>query len=337
MMLNGMISNVKAIPDCMRNYLSVVVVGMLLSASAFAGEVATEDAVLAAVKKLQSRDLTGLVTADYRKPMTGALTFLENLSMLHEEDSRVRLLRFSCQLFRIAKARGPQVEVADRQRMMRLLARIVQDDESSRVRDQAALVIEDSFAANELEPFRDLFRRAAVHWNQESLVLLYGLLPSVGYEEWHELARKSEGTAGVHILLFDGIKARKGDDRSRERLQSILEQTAQSSYARLEVMVRALFYADSLKMKVFLGERLRSEVVIDLPGGAALPLRNCCARSLVKMLRWEPAFPIREEKWTFSDEELGQLESWCATHLGVRYPTSLRKPLRILPSIEPTR
>lgn len=173
-------------------------------------------------------------------------------------------------------------------------------------------------------------------------ILLYGLLPSTTPKEARAFAdgitptRDSTVAAKGTPLAVDALLARFGDKAALGRLLDVARE-----FGTEDTRERASDYdltvclssVQSMEMKVFLAQGLRSEEMLVYAGRSCSPKRFLYGNALAKMMTDDPGFKVAAGFRDFTESELDEMERWCTQNLGVEYPKTPRKRLHSIAAI----
>jgi len=167
------------------------------------------------------------------------------------------------------------------------------------------------------------------------VLLLYGLLPSNRSEDVLAFVRALPPVERIPALAsycssVDSVLARHGDKKAEERLLAEIAGLHETCGSLNESIKNSLSYADTARIREYVSRGLRSEKIIPCVGGGTVLERSICAATLVRMMRDDETFPVKEwgKGLDYSDTDLDAIEKWCAEHWGSAFPKGSRKALR---------
>ena len=167
-----------------------------------------------------------------------------------------------------------------------------------------------------------------------NIFILYSSLPSADVDFINKYVGNKDSVEGeLDEITVGAIKTKCGNADARKKLIESIKKIDHDSYRGLVDIADTLAICrNDMELKKFLAEGLRSEDMITAPGGGANPRRNFYAEILAAMMRFDSSFP--ELSGLIEDEDLDKVEKWCNEKLGVKYPTTPRKKLEIIPRVE---
>lgn len=177
-----------------------------------------------------------------------------------------------------------------------------------------------------------------------NLFTLFGILPSTKLEEIQShLSKRGWAVPDCHRedywkeMQNDALLARAGDRDAENRIQSYVDELTLTGQVLVDNAVRVLSRVNTLSMKQYLAQKTRSVEQIKLTGGGTTPKRNLCINALI-MMRPGDDFPLQCQKYWYTIEELGEIESWAIKALGINYGSEPRIEIRgeiaIIPMVE---
>ena len=296
---------------------------------------AQQEKVAEVIKRLNEGLEPPLMFQDYPNALGGAIAFLQQIDSLQSEESRSQAVYFSAKLYDKSKAENSRQDAKEVDKYVSLMVSLMKGDTSSRVRSEAARSLREVVPPELIDRHHSSILDAyETHKNME-ILLLYASLPSCQPEKAVRLARaiKTESTIGTYMV--NSILARFGDQSATDTLIADAENIFEPGDIRLSELLGALAFARSDKIKRFLVKGLRAEDYITLAGGGKIPRRNCYAKALSLMNKFNKEFPVKNKYEFYSADNLDKIEKWCAGKLGMSVPDAPRKEMHIIPSFEP--
>ncbi|MGI6494735.1 MAG: hypothetical protein ACOX5G_01365 [Kiritimatiellia bacterium] len=300
---------------------------------AFQALVRAEPGTVAEVlNNLRKGDARGLRTDQYTNAAS-AVAFLENIGVLEDEKIRLKVVRFSATLMRRAARAGSQQDEQNVEAFTGQMVKILKADPSRRIREEAAKSLLEMVSPRVLDRYHAVLRLAAEERKDIATLLVCASLHSCDATWLAELVRTMKPESRMEKRQIDSILARCGDQAATDRLIDEAGHAQGMSDVEIGELVAALAFVPSERVQMFLGLGLRSDTVVSLPGGGAIPWRNCCARSLVRMHRHDESFPVKRDDYMYSDDELDRIEQWSVVTLGIAPRSGTRRSLKVTPGI----
>ena len=276
-----------------------------------------------------------LILRDYANGLEDAIAFLEHIDSLQSEENRAKIIRFSTELYSKSKAEDSRQDAREVDAFVSLMVSLINGDASSRVRSETARNLREAVPPELIDRHHSSVLNAyETHRNME-ILLLYASLPSCQPEKVVRLARgiRTEDIIGTYIV--NAILSKFGDQSATDMLIANVENIFEPSDICLSELLYALAFTSSDKIKQFLVKGLRSEGYITLAGGSKVPRRNCYAKALFLMNKFNEAFPVKNKVDFYTADDLDRIERWCAEKLGMSVPSATRKEMPVIPSFEP--
>ena len=275
-----------------------------------------------------------LILQDYPNGLESAIAFLEHIGSLQSGESREKIVCFSAELYCKSKMQNGRQDSREADVFVSLMVSVMKGDTSSRVRSKAARSLREVVLPELIDRHHSSILNAyETHKNME-ILLLYASLPSCQPEKAVKLAREIR-TEDIGTYRVNAILSRFGEQSATDALIANAENIFESSGVRLSELLGALAFAHSDKINRFLVKGLRAEDYITLAGGSKIPRRNCYAKALVLMNRFNEEFPVKNKVDFYTTDDLDRIEQWCAGKLGMSVPSSPRKEMLVIPSFQP--
>lgn len=313
--------------------MHLIIIHLLLITILATPVMADEAAVNLAVSRLHQGDNSKMVVSYYPDKSSSAAQFARKIK--DEADDRVKLtlINFAVSLEKHGLAEDSKSKRSENTALLNELSEVLVTDDSYTIRRQLAKHLRELYPPSTLTSQRERIRDAAFQAPQRELVLLYGYLENGRGDEIENLIYKMEEVGEADPLTVDSLRGRYGDAGAAGRVTDRLLSLKETNLTMLDRIIDAVAYLADSRVVDALARGMRSEKMVALTGGGAIPLRNCMALSLVKMKRDDPGFPVRKEEYFFSDKELDHIEAWCSRHTGVTYGKGDRKPLNVVPRV----
>lgn len=276
---------------------------------------------------IQKGDSPVLRTDQYTNAAECAVSFLKNSASIEDEGDRCMVIGFAGELMRHSMRRGGQHDAQNVEAFVSELVKVLSSDPIEIVRDRAAASLLDTVPPRLIESHQVVLRLAAEERRDIATLVTYASLPSCDVVWLAGFVRTITTENRAAKLQLDSILARCGDQAATDRLIEGASNLDEIGYSALEGWVKALAFVPSERVQKFLGLGLRSDKVLAETGGGSTPWRDCCARALVRMHRYDEGFPVKREVISFRDDDLDKIERWCVNALGIPLPSGVRKPL----------
>jgi hypothetical protein len=275
-----------------------------------------------------------LMLQDFPNGLESAIAFLKHIGSLQSEESREKIVCFSAELFCKSKAQNSRQNAREADAFVSLMVSVMKGDTSSRVRSGAARSLREAVPPELIDRHHSSILNAyETHKNME-ILLLYASLPSCPPEKAVKLAREIR-TEDIGTYRVNAILSRFGEQSATDTLIANAENIFEPGDVCLSELVGALAFAHSDKINRFLVRGLRAEDYITLASGSKVPRRNCYAKALVLMNRFNEEFPVKNKVDFYTTDDLDRIEQWCAGKLGMSVPGVPRKEMPVIPSFQP--
>ncbi len=272
---------------------------------------------------------------DYTNGLEDAIAFLEHIDSLQSEENRSKVIRFSAKLYYKSKEKNSRQDAREVDKFVSLMVSLIKRDTSSRVRSEAARNLREFVPPELIDRHHSSILDAYETHNSFENLLLYASLPSCQREKVVKIARsiKTENTIGTYRI--NSILARFGDQSATDTLIADAENISEPDDVLLSELLDALAFARSDKIIRFLVNGLRAEDYITLASGGKVPRRNCYAKALSLMNKFNEEFPVKNNYGFYTADDLDRIEKWCAGKLGMSVPSAPRKEMPVIPSFQP--
>ena len=287
------------------------------------------------MKRLNAGLNPPLMFQDYTNGLESAIAFLEQINTLQSEENRSKVVGFSAELYYKAKAKHSQLDARKIDTFISLMVSLMRMDSSSRVRSEAARSLRKFVQPELIDRYHfSILNAYEMHHNSE-ILFLYASLPSCKPETAIRLARsiKTESTIGTYMI--NAILARFGDQSATDTLIVTAENIFEIGDICLSELLGALAFTRSDKIKRFLVRGLRADDYITLAGGNKIPRRNCYAKALSLMNKFNEEFPVKNKYDFYTANDLDMIEQWCVEKLGMSVSSAPRKEMFEIPSFQP--
>ena len=296
---------------------------------------AQQEKVAEVMKRLNKGLNPPLMFQDYPNALEGAIAFLQQIGSTQSEESRLTVVCFSAKLYGKSKTENSRQDAGEVDTFVSLMVSLMKGDTSSRVRSEAARSLREVVPPELIDRHHSSILDAyETHKNME-ILLLYASLPSCEPKTAVRLARALETESTIGQYMVNSILARFGDQSATDTLIANAESIFEPGDVRLSELLNALAFAHSDKINRFLVKGLRAEDYITLAGGGKIPRRNCYAKELSLMNRFDKEFPVKNKYEFYTADDLDRIEKWCAGKLGMGVPDAPRKEMPVMPSFEP--
>ncbi len=296
---------------------------------------AQPEKVVEIMKRLNEGFNPPLKFQDYTNDLEDAIAFLAHIDSLQSEESRSKVIGFSAKLYYNSKAKNSLQKAREVDKFVSLMVSLMKWDSSSRVRSEAARSLREYVQPELIDRHHSFILNAyETHKNLE-ILFLYASLPSCQPKKTVRLARliKTDNTTGTYMT--NAILARFGDQSATDILIANAENTFETGDMCLSELLGALAFTRSEKITRFLIRGLRAEDYINLAGGSKIPRRNCYAKALSLMNKFNEEFPVKNKFDFYTANDLDMIERWCAEKLGMSVPNAPRKEMVVIPSFQP--
>ena len=276
-----------------------------------------------------------LMFLDYPNGLESAIAFLKHIGSLQSEESRVTIIRFSAELYSKSKANTSRQNDREVETFVSLMVSVMKGDTSSRVRAEAARSLREVVPPELIDHNHSSILNAYETHGNMQILLLYASLPSCQPEKAVKLAREIRTENMIGTYMVNAILSRFGEQSATDTLIANAENIFEPGDVCLSELVGALAFAHSDKINRFLVRGLRAEDYITLASGSKVPRRNCYAKALVLMNKFNEEFPVKNKFEFYTANDLDRIEQWCAGKLGMSVPGVPRKEMPVIPSFQP--
>lgn len=307
----------------------VIALMSFLCQSILLAQASDAGAVKEAIARLEKGDRQDLKVSIWKDSSRVAIEFMDEVPHIKDNETRSVMTEFAVQLERYSLnvAEGHYVRSQNKELRDRLI-RVAIADSSVQVKESALNGLRDLFAPSSVDSSAGEFRKQIQEMGCSvpgELVFYYASLPSADPITLKSVVSKCAKGGGNYWT--DAVLAKSGDAQAEGRVLAASRSVSGLSGAMLNELIDSLALLESPSALSSIAIGLRDESYLKLNGRDMMPRRQIFAGALAERYRDTETFPVKVERWEYSEVELTAMEEWCMKNLGVKYANAPRKKI----------